>query len=47
MAAKKKSAKRGPAPARVKIKGDWAEAVKKAMEKKRPEEGWPLPEKKK
>jgi hypothetical protein len=40
------SRKRGPEPERVKIKGDWreamAEAVKKPpMPKKRPKKGWP------
>jgi hypothetical protein len=38
--------KRGPPPDRVKIKGDWTEAMKKALEKKRPTGGWPEPEKK-
>jgi hypothetical protein len=33
--------KRGPIADRVKIKGDWSEAMKKALEKKRPAEGWP------
>lgn len=40
---KKKAAKkkRGPLPDRVKIKGDWAEAVKNALGKKRPAACWP------
>ena len=33
--------KRGPKPERVKIEGDWEEAVEKALKKKRPKEGWP------
>ena len=44
---KKKKSKRGPTPDRVKIKGDWSEAIKTALEKKRPPEGWPEPRKKK
>ena len=31
----------GPKPGRVKIDEDWEDAVKKALEKKRPEDGWP------
>jgi hypothetical protein len=34
----------GPDPERLKIEGDWEDAVKKAMGKKRPKEGWPEPE---
>ena len=37
----KQSKKRGPVPNVVKIKGDWEDAVKKALEKERPEGGWP------
>lgn len=33
----------GPEPDRVKIEGDWEEAVKRALGKKRPPEGWPRP----
>lgn len=33
--------KRGPKPERVKIEADWEDAVKTALEKKRPEDGWP------
>ncbi len=33
--------KPGPKPKHVKIEGDWEDAVKKALEKERPEEGWP------
>lgn len=35
--------KPGPDPSRVKIDGDWEEAVKRALGKKRPPEGWPRP----
>lgn len=47
MKQKKARRTRGPAPVRVKIKGDWTDAVKKALEKKRPEDGWPEPQKSK
>ena len=33
--------KRGPKPETVKIDEDWEDAVKTALEKKRPEDGWP------
>ena len=33
--------RRGPKPDRVKIEGDWEDAIDKALEKKRPNEGWP------
>lgn len=33
----------GPAPARVKIDGNWQDAVKTALAKKRPAGGWPKP----
>jgi hypothetical protein len=39
---KSKPKKRGPAPKRVKIKGDWETAVGKALKKERPKEGWPM-----
>lgn len=32
-----------PGSLRVKIEGDWVEAVAKALQKKRPEGGWPAP----
>ena len=35
--------KPGPEPDRVKIEGDWEEAMKRALGKKRPPEGWPSP----
>lgn len=31
----------GPKPDLLKIEGDWEEAVKKSLEKKKPEDGWP------
>ena len=33
--------KRGPPPELLKLKGDWTKNVKKALEKKKPPEGWP------
>jgi hypothetical protein len=33
--------KRGPEPERVKIEGDWKDAVKKSLSKKKPATGWP------
>lgn len=37
--------KRGPPPDTLKVEGDWRDAVKKALEKKRPASGWPKPKK--
>lgn len=37
----KTTAKRGPKPDTLKIEGDWKNAVKGALKKKRPEKGWP------
>jgi hypothetical protein len=31
----------GPKPDILKIEGDWKEAVKKSLTKKKPAEGWP------
>ncbi len=31
----------GPKPDRLKIEGEWEEAVKEALDKERPPEGWP------
>jgi len=42
MTKEKAKKSRGPAPERVKIKGDWATAVGKALKKERPKEGWPV-----
>lgn len=33
--------KRGPPPELLKLAGDWEKNVKKALEKKKPAEGWP------
>ena len=33
----------GPEPDMLKIEGDWQDAVGKALNKKRPQEGWPTP----
>lgn len=38
--------KPGPDPARIKIDMDWKKAIGKALDKKRPADGWPEPEKK-
>lgn len=38
---------RGPDPERVKLKDkDWKGAIKKALQKKRPKNGWPAPKEK-
>jgi hypothetical protein len=39
--AKKTAIKRGPVPDLLKIKGDWKDAVKKSLAKKKPTDGWP------
>lgn len=46
MAKKKAKKVKGPKPDRLHIEGDWVAAVGKAINVKRPEEGWPEPEKK-
>ena len=33
--------KRGPKPERLKIEGNWEDAVGRALEKQRPDDGWP------
>jgi hypothetical protein len=33
--------KPGPKPDTLKLAGDWKDAMKKAMGKKKPKEGWP------
>jgi hypothetical protein len=40
---KRKKSNRGPDPERVKIDMEWDEAIKKAVKKPRPPEGWPKP----
>lgn len=37
----KPSAKRGPKPGRLKLEGDWRDAIRKSLTKKKPPEGWP------
>jgi hypothetical protein len=37
----------GPAPEVLKIEGNWKDAMRKLISKKRPAGGWPKPEKKK
>jgi hypothetical protein len=39
--AKKALEKRGPKPDLLKIDGDWKDAVKKSLAKKKPADGWP------
>ena len=41
MARKEEPNKPGPKPNHLKIEGDWQEAIKKAVEKKKPKNGWP------
>ncbi len=38
---KRKPIKRGPKPDHLKVEGNWKEAVKKSLTKKKPPEGWP------
>jgi hypothetical protein len=38
---KKTPAKRGPKPDLLKVEGDWKDAVKKSLAKKKPLTGWP------
>jgi hypothetical protein len=35
------SAKRGPKPDTLRIEGDWRDAIKKSLNKKKPPGGWP------
>jgi hypothetical protein len=37
------SKKRGPKEERLKINGNWQEAIKKSFLKKKPKDGWPKP----
>lgn len=43
MASTKRRPKRktGPKPDVLKVEGDWQEAIKKSLAKKKPEDGWP------
>ena len=38
---KKKAKVPGPKPDTLKIKGNWKDAVKRSLQKKKPAEGWP------
>jgi hypothetical protein len=38
---RKKKSKRGPVAERLKVQGAWRDAVRKALKKQRPPEGWP------
>lgn len=38
----KKKRTRGPKPDTLKIEGDWRDAVKKSLERRKPAGGWPL-----
>jgi hypothetical protein len=38
---KRLSSPSGPKPDMLKISGDWRDAVKKSLDKKKPAEGWP------
>jgi len=42
----KQKQKPGPTPETVKINDDWENAVGKALQKKRPKDGWPKEDKK-
>jgi hypothetical protein len=39
--AAKVGARRGPKPDTLKIEGDWKEAMRRSLQKKKPPEGWP------
>lgn len=41
----KRKKKRGPEAERVKIEGNWKDAMAKALKKKRPTQGWPTEKK--
>lgn len=41
----KKKSKTGTRASRLKIDGDWKDAIGAALKKKRPANGWPEPEK--
>ena len=42
--AKESKDRPGPNPDHLKVDGDWKDAVKQALGKEKPEEGWPEPE---
>ncbi len=41
----KSSKKRGPKPDILKLDGNWKDAMKKSLAKKKPADGWPKPTK--
>ncbi len=43
--ATKPKRRKGPEPEVLKIEGNWKDAMRKLISKKRPEGGWPKPEK--
>jgi hypothetical protein len=43
---KKKKHTPGPDPDRLKLDGNWRDAVRKAVRKRRPKKGWPREKKK-
>jgi len=43
MAGNKEKPTPGPEPERLKVEGEWEDAAKRAIEKKRPPGGWPKP----
>ncbi len=47
MEPKKRAKQTGPTPDRVKTDKPWEDAISDALKKKRPEDGWPKPEKEK
>lgn len=46
MSSKKTKKQTGPKPDTLKLKGDWQDAMNKALKKEKPKEGWAEPEKK-
>jgi hypothetical protein len=38
---KQKTAAPGPKPEMLKLKGNWRDALKQSLQKKKPKEGWP------
>lgn len=47
MAKKKPQPKPGPVPEVLKLDGNWKDAMRKSLEKKKPADGWPAPAQKK
>jgi hypothetical protein len=44
---KEKKHRTGPKSQRMKLTGDWQKLIKEALQKKRPEQGWPQEKKRK